>query len=363
MSVTIPVTLDRERSYDIHVGAHALGELRDVGARYDRVAVVTQPPIAQHWLDETVEYLTQGGADVQVHTMGAHEVDKNLRTVEQLAEAMAEAGILRGDAVVALGGGVVGDTAGFVTVTYARGIDVLQVGTTLLAQIDSAIGGKTGVNIPQGKNLIGAFHQPVEVICDSRTLRTLQQREFVAGLGEAAKYASLDGPPGNRPLWDLLAAHAAAITNKDPELLAQVVARCAAIKARVVSEDEYERTGLRATLNFGHTFAHALESLTNYRYLHGEAVAVGIVFASSVAESLGRIAPGSTDGYVELLERLGLPTGCDEPVSREAALAVMRRDKKAVGGITMVLDGDNGVELVHDPRPDALARAFGAVGC
>ncbi|MBP7929561.1 MAG: 3-dehydroquinate synthase [Acidimicrobiia bacterium] len=358
---TIPVPLGDDRSYDIYVGPAALAQLETIATGYRRIAVVTQPPIAQHWLDEVAGYLADGGAEVQVHTMGAHEADKNLRTVEQLSEAMAEGGILRGDAVVALGGGVVGDTAGFVAAVYARGIDVVQVGTTLLAQVDSAIGGKTAVNVPQGKNLVGAFHQPVSVISDSRTLGTLDQREFSAGLGEVAKYASLDGSPGSRPLEALLTEHAELIAQRDPDLLSQVVARCSAIKARVVSEDEFERTGLRATLNFGHTFAHALESLTNYRYLHGEAVAVGIVFASAVAEDLQRVPGGTTDRYRTLLMRLGLPIECDTPLSREQCLTVMRRDKKSVGGITMVLDGPSGVELVHDPAAASLAKGFDAV--
>ena len=267
--------------------------------------------------------------------------------------------------MVALGGGVVGDTAGFAAAAYHRGVAVLQVPTTLLAMVDAAIGGKTAVNLPEGKNLVGAFHQPVGVVADTDTLATISERDYHSGLGEVAKYALMfdvaDDPTG---LVDLLRMGAGGIEARDPALLADVVARCAAIKADVVARDPHERTGLRATLNLGHTLAHALEIAFDHELTHGEAVAIGLVFAGALAGGCERVRGDVVDRFQALPYTLGLPTQVPDPtrVAPGELLALMARDKKASGGLTFVLPGPDGLELVEDPPPGALRYAFESIG-
>ncbi|HET9770808.1 MAG TPA: 3-dehydroquinate synthase family protein, partial [Acidimicrobiia bacterium] len=253
----IPVELG-DRRYEIVVGDGVLGRAGTVLSGRSRVAVVSQPAIAERYAEPLVAALRQSGAATEVFLMGDGEEAKSLATVESLCRRFAAWGLLRGDAVVALGGGVVGDTAGFTAAAYHRGVACLQAPTTLLAQVDAAIGGKTGVNLPEGKNLVGAFHQPVAVLSDVATLATLPEREYRAGLGEVAKYAFMGDAELSATLGDETAA--AALLARESAVLTDVVARSAAIKAAVVSADEHERTGLRATLNYGHTLAHALET-------------------------------------------------------------------------------------------------------
>jgi 3-dehydroquinate synthetase len=264
---------------------------------------------------------------------------------------------LRGDVIVALGGGIVGDTAGYLAASYYRGVDIVQVPTTLLAQVDAAIGGKTAVNLPEGKNLVGAFHQPIAVIADTATLATLPAREYRAGLGEVLKYALL----GDDALLSLIEAVPDDLLERNPALLAEVVARCAAIKAKIVELDEYERTGRRATLNLGHTLGHALESVGNYDLLHGEAVAVGCVYAYELAARLGRVPESEAARVRQLAERLDLPVTAAAGDAAEL-VAFMRRDKKAAGGLTFVLPGPDGVTLVPDVPEETVIAAMGAVG-
>jgi 3-dehydroquinate synthetase len=257
---------------------------------------------------------------------------------------------------------VVGDTAGFTAAAYHRGVACLQAPTTLLAQVDAAIGGKTGVNLPEGKNLVGAFHQPVGVVADVTTLATLPEREYRAGLGEVAKYAFM----GDEGLTARLASPdgAAALLGRDPETLVDVVAACAAIKGAVVAADEHERTGLRATLNYGHTLAHALETAGHYDLLHGEAVSVGLVFASELAGALGRLDGSDVDRTRRMLDALGLPVAAPAGVAAPELLTLMRRDKKAAGGLTFVLPAPGGgpLERVDDPPALAVEQALAAVG-
>ena len=267
--------------------------------------------------------------------------------------------------MVALGGGVVGDTAGFAAAVYHRGVAVLQAPTTLLAMVDAAIGGKTAVNLPEGKNLVGAFHQPVGVVADTDTLATISERDYRSGLGEVAKYALMfdvaDDPTG---LVDVLRMGAGGLEARDPVLLADVVARCAAIKADVVARDPHERTGLRATLNLGHTLAHALEIAFDHELTHGEAVAIGLVFAGALAGGCERVRGDVVDRFQALPFTLGLPTQVPDTtrVTPTELLALMARDKKASGGLTFVLPGPNGLELVEDPPPAALRYAFESIG-
>ena len=350
------------RSYDVVVGVGALSEAAALLAGRRRVAVVSQPAVAERWAEPLTGPLRAAGTAVEVFLMGDGEEAKSLATVESLCRRFAAWGLLRGDAVVALGGGVVGDTAGFAAAAYHRGVACVQAPTTLLAQVDAAIGGKTGVNLPEGKNLVGAFHQPAGVVADVATLATLAEREYRAGLGEVSKYAFM-GDPDLTSLLEHPAGNAA-LVRREVDVLADVVARSAAIKAAVVSADEQERTGLRATLNYGHTLAHALETAGGYDLLHGEAVSVGLVFAEELAAALGRLDPRRVERSRAMLTGLGLPTRAPGGLAASDVLALMRRDKKAAGGLTFVLPaGEDGpLERVDDPPAAAVERALAAVG-
>jgi 3-dehydroquinate synthetase len=262
--------------------------------------------------------------------------------------------LLRGDAVVALGGGVVGDTAGFAASVYYRGVDVVQVPTTLLAMVDAAIGGKTGVNLPEGKNLVGAFHQPLAVLADPAALVTLPEREYRCGLGEIAKYALMGD--------DFVSACASQLVARDPGALAAVIARSAGIKAGYVAADEFERTGTRAVLNYGHTLAHALETASGHALLHGEAVAVGLVFAAHLAGTLERIDQRAVAHHEELLGALALPVEAPPGLRADDVVPIMARDKKSGGGLTFMLAGPSGIERVDDADPAAVRKALAAIG-
>jgi len=353
------------RAYDILIGTGILGRVAACLPGRARVAVVSQAAVAECWAEPVVDAFRDAGGDAAVFLMGDGEEAKTPATVEDLCRRFAAWGLLRGDAVVALGGGVVGDTAGFAAAAYHRGVACLQAPTTLLAQVDAAIGGKTGVNLPEGKNLVGAFHQPVAVLSDVATLATLPEREYRAGLGEVAKYAFL----GDATLAATLRgeASAAALLAQEAAILEDVVARCAAIKAAVVAADEHERSGLRATLNYGHTLAHALETAGGYRLLHGEAVAVGLVFAAELAAALGRLPLDEVERTRSMLARLGLPTQASADLGARAPelLTLMRRDKKASGGLTFVLPeagGTGRLERVDDPPAPLVERSLAAVG-
>ena len=348
----VPVDLPARR-YDVLVGPGAIGELARVLATRRRVAVVTQPGIQHVAIVESA--LVGAGIEHAVFTMGDGEDAKSLATAERLSREFAAWGLLRGDAVVAVGGGVVGDTAGFVAAIYHRGVDVVQVPTTLLAMVDAAIGGKTAVNIPEGKNLLGAFHQPIAVLSDPAVLATLPERQYRCGLGEVAKYALIDDDVEIRTAGPAIAA-------REPHAVERAIARCAAIKARFVVADELERSGVRAVLNYGHTLAHALETATGHALLHGEAVAVGLVFAAHLAGALERIPPSVVAAHTELVGSLGLPTRAPGGLRRDDLLAIMGRDKKASGGLTFVLAGPKGIERVDDPDRAAIGKAFAAIG-
>jgi 5-deoxy-5-amino-3-dehydroquinate synthase len=320
-------------AYPVVVAAGArreLGRLLPDGAR--RVAVVSQPGI-----DLDVD----PGREHRRFEIGRGEEAKTLATVEALCRAWADWGLTRLDAVVAVGGGVVTDTVGFAAASYHRGVPVAHVPTTLLAMVDAAIGGKTGVNLPEGKNLVGAFWQPTAVLCDLDALATLPERELRSGQGELAKYHFLTGE-------DLMAL----------DLEARVAA-AVRIKAAVVAADEREdpanRRG-RAILNYGHTLAHALETAGRYDLRHGEAVAVGLVYAAELAHRLGRIDGPRVRAHRGVVASYGLPMQLPATASAEELLALMARDKKALTGLTFVLDGPDGVEVVAEvERSDALA--------
>jgi 5-deoxy-5-amino-3-dehydroquinate synthase len=322
--ITVPVDLG-DRSYDVLVGSGARHRLLEVmPARARRAAIVTQ---------ESVGVLVDAGIEQHTFLMDDGEDAKCMETVEDLCRQFARWGLTRNDVVVAVGGGVVTDTAGFAAAVYHRGVDVSHVSTTLLGQVDAAIGGKTGVNIPEGKNLVGAFWQPAAVLCDVEVLGTLPPREYRSGLGEMAKYAFL----GADNLRDLP--------------LDEAVAECVRIKADVVAGDEREG-GRRALLNYGHTLAHALETAGHYDLRHGEAVAIGLVYAALLAEHLGRIDMARVEEHVQLVASYDLPVDLPPGADPEALVDIMGRDKKAVAGLTFVLDGPGGVAVVPGVRRD-----------
>jgi 3-dehydroquinate synthase len=300
----------------------------------------------------TADAIAAAGVDHATFLMGDGEEHKTLATVERLCREFTQWGLLRGDIVLACGGGVVGDTAGFAAASYYRGLDVIQVPTTLLAMVDSAIGGKTGVNLPEGKNLVGAFHQPWAVVANPHVLTTLPEREYRCGLGEIAKYALIDN----------LEIDATALLAREATALTEVIAASARIKARYVEADEFERTGRRAVLNYGHTLAHALETATDHALLHGEAVAIGLVFAGQLAGALERIDQHGVARHEELVASLDLPTQAPPGLRADDLLPIMARDKKSGGGLTFVLAGPSGIEKVEDPDLGAVRKALAAVG-
>ncbi len=303
----------------------------------ERVMVVTNSTIGRLYLDSLKESLENQRFKVLIVEIPDGEEFKDLETLKQIYDALVGAHLDRGSFLIALGGGVVGDMAGFAAATYLRGISYVQVPTTLLAQVDSSVGGKTGINHEKGKNLIGAFYQPKMVFIDVNTLDTLPEREYTSGLAEVVKYGIVCDADFFSFLWD----NVDKLLARDKGCLESVINRSCKIKASVVSRDERE-AGLRAILNFGHTIGHAIESLTDYKkYLHGEAVAIGMAQAAKVSESMGNSTKDVTCRIVSLLNKLRLPV--DPPqFSAEQYLNAIFHDKKIKdGGITFVLN--NGI--------------------
>jgi 5-deoxy-5-amino-3-dehydroquinate synthase len=331
------------RSYPVLVGRgarHSLASMVPAGAR--RAVVVTQ---------QSVGIQVEARSEQATFLIGEGEEAKSIGTVEELCRGFAQFGLTRADVVVGVGGGLVTDVAGFAAAIYHRGVSVAHVATTLLGQVDAAIGGKTGVNLPEGKNLVGAFWQPVAVICDTEVLSSLPPREYRSGLGEMAKYAFLG-------VADL------------PQLeLEEAVARCVECKARLVAGDERETDSLtgsapgtatrggRALLNYGHTLGHALETAGHYDLRHGEAVAIGLVFAARLARRLGRVGDAAVAEHERVVAAYDLPCRLPSGVGLQELVRVMGRDKKATGGgLTFVLDGPAGLEVVPSvPERDVVA--------
>ena len=338
--ITVEVPLS-DRTYPVLVGPGAVAELAGLlpkGVR--RAAVVTQAGIG--WAVDT-----GAGVEQQVFELGDGEGAKTMASVEQLCRDWSAWGLTRGDVVVAVGGGVVTDTAGFAAAVYHRGVAVLHVPTTLLGMVDAAIGGKTGVNLPEGKNLVGAFWQPVAVVCDTDTLATLPEREKRSGRGEMAKYHFLTGD-------DLQALP-----------LAERIAACVRIKAEVVAADEREHVGNRkgrAILNYGHTLAHALETAGRYDLRHGEAVGIGLLYAAELAHALGRIDDDRVAVHHAVVREYGLPGALPGGSNHAELVELMAHDKKAVDGLTFVLDGPDGVEVVPGVDPATAATVLVRMG-
>ena len=338
---TLPPTLTvplGDRSYPIHIGDGLLGDATLLAAVLParRVAVVTNDivgPLYMPRLQATWAAVHGARADAAPTplleiVLPDGERHKTLPTASRILDVLVANRYARDDLLVALGGGVVGDMAGFAAACYQRGIGFVQMPTTLLAQVDSSVGGKTGVNHPGGKNLIGAFHQPRAVIADTATLATLPPRELRAGLAEVVKHALIC----DAAFFSWLEANADALLALDPAALAYAVHRCCAIKAGVVSRDERE-TGERALLNLGHTFGHAIEQVTGFGpWLHGEAVGVGLAMAAGMSQRAGWLPAGDAARLDALLARLGLRTDAHGAVTPEAARAAMQLDKKVQGG-------------------------------
>jgi 3-dehydroquinate synthase len=317
-----------EKAYPIRIGA---GLLADPSAwrpavRGRHVLVVTDANVAALHLAPVRTALDAYAHDVLVLDPG--ENAKTIDNVERVFARLAALGANRDGAVIALGGGVVGDLAGFAAACWMRGIDFIQMPTTLLAMVDSSVGGKTGVNLAAGKNLVGAFHQPRVVVADTSTLATLPAREYAAGLAEVVKYGAI----GDTAFFEWLEANAKALSARDEDALVEAIAVSCRSKAAIVARDERE-TGERALLNFGHTFGHAIESASGYgALLHGEAVAIGMVLAAALSARVGRAPVADAERLARLLSRLALPTALPSGLDADALIERMRLDKKNVSG-------------------------------
>lgn len=346
-------------AYDILIGVNilpAVGGLVGELLTGKSCLLVTNPTVAAHYQQVVGRSLAEAGIETAVHVVPDGEEYKSLEIVQGLYGAAIEAGIGRDGCIVALGGGVIGDLAGFAASTYLRGISLIQVPTTLLAQVDSSVGGKVAVNHPLGKNLIGAFHQPKLVVCDLSTLRTLPLRELQAGMAEIIKYGVIwDGE-----LFGCLEEHLEAALKLDTAALRRIVARCCQIKGEIVAQDEREQ-GLRALLNFGHTVGHALEGATGYTvYRHGEAVAVGMLAAGRLAELLGKWSSAEQRRLMALLRRAGLPDSAAGVDIRSLNLW-LRQDKKKRGDkLRWVLPAGIGrAEVGVEVPPDLVEAVLG----
>lgn len=324
-----------DRSYPVLVGSGVANDVEKfLPITAKRAVIVTQ---------ENIPFEIKLSLPHTTVLIGNGEQFKSLQTIDIISQQFAKFGLTRSDVVIGVGGGMVTDVAGFAAASWHRGTAVVQIPTTLVGMVDAAIGGKTGVNIAQGKNLVGAFWQPSAVLCDIDALKTLPDRETRCGLGEVAKYHFLAGD-------DLLAL----------EMSARI-ARCVEIKATIVSADEREQGG-RAVLNYGHTLAHALERSSDFALAHGEAVAIGMIFAAHLAHSLQRIDDARLAYHYKVIrDSYGLGVSIPDKFDRRALIDLMRLDKKAIDGLTFVLDGTNGVEIVSDIGEKYLDQAFDAM--
>lgn len=333
-----------DRSYDISIGQNLIANAGSfIAPLLNRpfAVVVTDENVAKAHLETLRNSLVSSGIETKSIVLPAGESTKSYKYLAELCDGLLAAGVERRDVVIALGGGVIGDLTGFAASILRRGVNFIQIPTSLLAQVDSSVGGKTGINSPLGKNLIGAFHQPIAVLADLDVLNTLPQRQRAAGYAEVAKYGLL----GDVKFFDWLDENVETIVSggNDASAMAHAVQTSCAMKAGIVAEDETE-TGVRALLNLGHTFGHALEAATGYsdRLLHGEGVSIGMVQAFKFSEQLGHCVKGTNEHVIKHLKRAGLPTHISEIPGtlppKEKLVELMRQDKKAVGGkLTFIL--------------------------
>ena len=332
MRVRIVKVLLGNRSYSIKISPGLVARLGRECARLklgERCAIITDTNVGKRFAKTAFESLAKAGFSPSLIVVPTGETAKSFRTVQSCYDQLAAHRLERKSFIIALGGGVVGDLAGFVAATYLRGVAFVQVPTTLLAQVDSSVGGKVGVNLKSGKNLVGAFHQPRLVLCDLDTLDTLPQRELRAGLAEVIKYGIIH----DASLFKRLERDMPKLLRKDPRTLADVIARCCQIKADVVGKDETEND-LRQVLNFGHTIGHALEAISRYgTYLHGEAISIGQVAAAKISQNLIGLPRRDVDRISALLKKAGLPIWSRfDPSKRTQLFSAMRLDKKVSNG-------------------------------
>ncbi|HYP26596.1 MAG TPA: 3-dehydroquinate synthase [Blastocatellia bacterium] len=346
------------RGYDIKVGSGLLDQAGDLaraasGENARQAIVITNPTVATLYGPRVVRSLKRAGFRVRQVLAGDGERYKSLRTAQSIYTFLIENRVERNDLIIALGGGVVGDLGGFVAATYLRGLRLVHLPTTLLAQIDSSVGGKTAVNHALGKNLIGVFHQPILVVTDPDTLGSLPPREFQAGLYEAIKYGVMQ----DRPLFNRIDRELERLKDLDEGALSRLIARCCQIKADVVARDEREGD-LRRILNFGHTVGHALEAVTHYRrFFHGEAVGHGMRAASLIAERLGMLDSGEREAIDRAIARLG-PLPSANNLALGGIISAMYRDKKAdAGRITFVLPVEIGRVVIRSDVPPRIIRS------
>jgi 3-dehydroquinate synthase len=349
-----------ERAYDIEIGAGNLARagrfLLDRG-KVSQAILFTDEHVQEPHALNVAKSLTSASLEVAIVAVAAGEKSKSVEVAAKLWDAMLELDADRKTVVVAVGGGVIGDLAGFIAATFARGVRFLQIPTTLLAQVDSSVGGKVGINLSQAKNMVGAFLQPLGVLIDTATLETLPRREYVSGLAEVLKY----GVILDAEFFAELEANVAKLVARDPQALIGVIGRSCRLKADVVEKDEREESGLRAVLNYGHTFAHAFEALTGYgELLHGEAVSIGMACAARLAQRLGRVDAAFVSRQNDLLEALCLPVKTPK-LDRDKVLSTMMHDKKVEHGkLRFILPSRLGhVELVGDVEPGDVLAALG----
>jgi 3-dehydroquinate synthase len=348
-----------ERSYDIEIGSGNLEGLPTFlreRSRSTHAVIVTDTNVDKLYADKLGDALVDDQWEVHLLVVDPGERSKLPEVAFELWETMLAESTDRQSAVIAIGGGVVGDLAGFVAATFARGLDFFQVPTTLLAQVDSSVGGKVGINLPGAKNMVGAFWQPLGVLVDVDVLTSLSEREYRAGLGEVVKY----GVILDADFFAYLEQHTEKINARDAGTLRYLVERCCRLKADVVEADERETTGLRAVLNYGHTFAHAFEAASGYdTLLHGEAVSMGMMCAARLAQRLGRVDEAFIERQRVLLDALDLPLVAPE-FDHDQLIDLMRRDKKVDDGkLRFVLPDRMGhVELVKDVRTDDVLAAL-----
>lgn len=347
-----------ERSYAITIEHRAISKLGAIIAAVRKpsaAVIVSNPTVARHYAETALESIRAADIRAELILIPAGERFKTLGTVKRIYEMLLDMNIDRAGALIALGGGVVGDVVGFAAATYMRGIDFYQVPTTLLAQVDASVGGKTGVDLPQGKNLVGAFYQPRAVVIDTATLATLPARELRSGLAEVVKHGIIY----DQGFFQYIDRHAADLLHRHEEALNEAVLRSVEIKRDVVQSDERE-SGLRAILNYGHTIGHAIEVVSGYgKYRHGEASAIGMVTEALVSESEGHADRGLASNVARVLAKLKLPTAMDESLETSELLRAIELDKKVVGGtIRLALPTSIGRCGVYAVSRDVLARAI-----
>ena len=346
----IPVSLG-ERSYEIVIGHGILSDLGDAVSRLGlgrKEMTVTSATLWPLYGKTIHDSLASSGFDVSVGIIRDDEESKSLQTVTSIYDKLLESEFDRSSGIVAVGGGVVGDVAGFAAATFMRGIRFVQVPTTLLAQVDSSIGGKTGVNHPKAKNLVGAFHQPTAVWTDVSTLLTLPERELRSGLAEVIKYAVI----ADQDLFMMLERNVSSFSKASSDTLVDLISRCCSIKARIVEQDERER-GVRSILNYGHTVGHALEALTEYaHYTHGEAVAIGMTAAARISREIDATDQDTVELQENLVKAAGLPVRIDRRIDQHDIVQQLNRDKKRVGGrVRWVLPRKIGEVFLTDKVP------------